>query len=94
MIVLRISLTFKYALKKPAIPAQIAPPAAAAIITSGRSTNVGRLGTARAVAVEANAPVTIWPSPPMFQTFALTETQIPTATRRSGTAFWAVLASA
>ena len=38
--------------------------------------------------------MTIWPSPPMFHTFARTAMQMPTATSRSGTAFWAVLATA
>ena len=55
MIVLRISLTLKYALKTPAIAPQNAPPRAPAIRTSGIRTGRGKPGRTRAVAVAGQA---------------------------------------
>ena len=92
MIVLRISLTLKYALNAPGI----APHAAAAerARRSGRAgsrTGAGSPGNASAVAVPARPPIAIWPSPPMLKTFARKAMQMPTPTSRSGTALTAVL---
>src|SRR6266508_54094 len=70
-----------------------APPAAPARSTSGMSRGGGRSGRASAVTVEARPPMTIWPSPPMFRTFARNAMQIPTPTSSSGIALVAVFTS-
>ncbi len=70
------------------------PPTAPASRTSGTISGRGTPGTAIAVAVAARPPITIWPSPPMFRTFARNAMQIPTPTSTSGTALIAVSASA
>ena len=59
MIVLRISLTLKYALNAPGMAPQMPPPTAPARSTKGTRTTAGRPGTASAVAVAARPPMAI-----------------------------------
>ena len=54
--------------------------------TRGSRTIFGRPGRARAVAVAARMPISIWPSAPMLMMPLRKEMAMPRATRISGTA--------
>ncbi len=94
MMVLRISLTLKYALSTPGMPPHNAPPRKPAISAAGTRTMAGASGKLRPSSVAGSAPTMNCPSPPMLITPARKAMQMPKPTSNKGVARTMVSASA
>ena len=86
MIVLRISLTLKYAFSKPGMLPQTAPPRKPVSSAAGTRMMAGASGKDSPNSVAGSAPAMNCPSPPMLMTPARKAMQMPKPTSSSGVA--------